>query len=81
MELQQLLSIETVVQQMTRQAFSQLSKGEVSNAADTLSKTLSLQYDPFIAVVFDFCNSILQKTIADESGVTSKPIPSVPTGE
>ncbi len=61
MELQQLLSIEMAVQQLTHQAFSQLSRREVSNAADTLSKRLTLRYDPFIAVVFDFCNSILQK--------------------
>ncbi len=74
MELQQLLSIETAVHQLTRQAFSQLANGKVSDAAETLSKTLKLRHDPFIAIVFDFCNSLLQKPIAVEQGATSNPI-------
>ena len=71
MELQQLLSIEITVRQLTRQAFSQLANGKVADAAETLSKILDLRYDPFIAIVFDFCNSLLQKPLAVEQGATA----------
>ena len=76
MELQQLLSIETAVRQLTRQAFSQLANGKVADAAETLSKILNLRHDPFIAMVFDFCNSLLQKPIAVEQGATANLISS-----